>query len=207
MKIEFIPKSGFRGILTICVEGEEWKDVHSTIFGRNPELSSSGISTMAELENKFQKEEYRLAKFYALKRLALKSQPSTELIKSFQERLVSDAVIQQVVSDCRRLGYLNDKEWMDAFVRGQIARKIGPQAIVRKMISRGISHDTAEEIVAGLDSGDSQQERILALLNTRFSKRNLTDPKERQKVVASLCRKGFPLSIILETVRSKIRKS
>ncbi len=39
MKIEARPKEGNRDILTLLVEGQEWKEIHIAVYGRHPTFS------------------------------------------------------------------------------------------------------------------------------------------------------------------------
>jgi regulatory protein len=142
--------------------------------------------------------EYQQAKKYALKRLSLQPMLSTTLSRSLKKRLVSEPVIQTIIQECRELGILNDEEWAASFVRGQTNRKTGPRAIAQKLASKGIRGEQLEKALEGAWDGEKQKGCIESLLKSRYGKRNLADYKERQKVISSLVRKGFDLSIVLE---------
>ena len=141
--------------------------------------------------------EYRMAKLYALRRLSAQSLPSTTLARALRQRLVTEETIERLNEELKQQGYLNDEEWTASYVRGQIARKRGPKAIVQKLAHKGISEEQAHSALESASGADQQKQAIAKLIQTRYASRNLSDFKERQKVIASLARRGFDLSIIL----------
>lgn len=195
MKLEWEAKEGRRGVLTLFVDGEIWRDIHILVFGRHPNLSTE-YTTWNELEEHFGKAEYRGATLYALKRLSIKSYLASELQNKLIEHHVAEANAQRVILECQRLGYLNDEEWLNCFVRRQVARKLGPMAIVMKLRAKGISQENAQRLIETLDNGNARRERITHLLATRYRNRDLSDFRSREKVITSLIRKGFSLSDI-----------
>lgn len=126
------------------------------------------------------------------------SLPSTVLLRALRDRLVSESISERVVEECLKLGYLNDEEWTKSFVRLQSARKLGPRAIAQKLAAKGISKVAAEEALKVSGSKEQQKAAIAKLLSTRYRKRDLSDYKEKRKVVASLIRRGFDPSLIFD---------
>lgn len=192
-------KSERFGVLTVLVDGDPWREIHTHIFGRKPTLHIT-CNDLAD----FPLLEYRAAMAYALKRLALKNQASMELSNSLEERLVSSQTIDRILSECKQLGYLNDSEWVEAFIRRQMAKKLGPQAILMKLKAKGIPSEIYQEILPHLDNTDLQKQRIQHLLDTKYRSKDLSDYKTRAKVIASLARKGYPLSEIYEIIGSQM---
>ena len=204
MKIEFRHKQDSSGEITIFVDGEPWREVHRSIFGRRPSIPK-GCESLNELNEQFAEIEYRAAFLYALRRLSLKAHHITELKKNLETRLVSPSATQQVITECQRLGYLNDQEWLESFVRGNLAKNLGPHAILRKLRARGFSYEMAAQVLQSLDNAESQKDRVLHLLNTRFRSKDLSDYHTKEKVFASLIRKGFPLSEIHSALKIKVK--
>jgi regulatory protein len=188
MKIDCLLSTSNQGLLTIFCDGEEWGEVHPSIFGRKPPLPKEAAS-LEEFNRLFLALEYRQAKQYAARRLAAQSLPSATLRRSLQKCLVSEATIERVIQELTLLGYLNDQEWAANFARVQAARRVGPRVIARKLASKGIRGSFASE--------EGQKEAIQHLLQTRYRRRDLSDFREKQKVIASLMRRGFDLDAIL----------
>lgn len=189
MKITCLPKEGRRFVLTIYIDEAPWIDVHTKIFGHN--ISLPVCETLEDLHAKFIALEYAKTKKYALDRLALRSYPSAQLKKLLKKNLVSQETIQKILQEVTRLGYVNDEEWIERFVKGQARRHIGPQMIVYKLMNKGISHKQANDCVEKFANPSSALSSIRHLLQTKYKNRPLSDYKEKQKVFAALARKGF----------------
>lgn len=145
---------------------------------------------------------YKSAMTYALKRLSVKSQPAIELRKKLKDRQVQDDIIDRIIEECQRLGYLNDEEWIQSFIRRQMARNLGPQAIEIKLRAKGICKEEYRNFLSALDNSELQEQRIHHLLETRYRSRDLTDIKSREKVIASLMRKGFSFHEIQNVIKT-----
>ena len=201
MKLEWGAKEGRRGVLILYIDGEEWKEIHTAVFGRQPALNTE-YESQSDLEEYFEKAEYRAATLFVLKRLSIKAYLSSELQNKLLEHDVSEATAERVIHECRRLGYLNDDDWLNGFVQRQLSRKLGPMAILMKLRAKGISQEKAEELVGMLDNTDGRKERITQLLTTRYRNRDLSDFKSREKVIAALIRKGFSFTDVKEAMRA-----
>lgn len=201
MKIDFVAKLGYYGIMEIYVDEELWRDVHNSIFGRKPALPRH-VSTLEELSVWFEKEELRLVKQYVLKRISIKNYHSLELYHNLAERLVSEHNAKSVIQEFKRLGYINDNDWMESFIKGQMNKKMGPRAILMKIRSKGIPIEAATQFMDQYDSPELRLERLEALIGRRYRTRSLTEFSDRQKVIAALIRKGFQV----EDIRKAIQK-
>jgi regulatory protein len=189
-----------KSILTVTWEGEPWRSIHISIFGKNPSLPKQN-STLEEFEKEFTKIEYRLAKAYAIKRLAAMSMPSSTLEQSLKKKLVSIDTIDKILRELESLGYLNDEEWIKSFVRVQLRKKRGPKAILAKLAAKGLPSETIEEHAKQLVVEQDQTSVIQDLLKTKYKHKNLSDYREKQKVLASLVRRGYDISDIIEALR------
>lgn len=194
MKVTCQPKEGRRFVITICVDDEPWKDVNTKIFGRD--FSLPACETQEALQERLQALEYAKAKKYAIDCLAKRSYPTTQLRKLLEKNLVSVETIQALLKEFVRLGYLNDEEWIERFVKAQINKHQGPQAILYKLMNKGISTKEAEKWIEKLCNSRESNNSLQHLLRTKYKNRNLSDYKERQKVFASLARKGFDIEDI-----------
>jgi len=203
MKIECLPSTTRKGEMVIFYEGEPWRTVHRSIFGYRPSLPRETTS-LEELSQQFSLLEYRGAKHYLLKRLSAQSLPSASAAESLQRRMVSKETIERLLKELCGLGYLNDHEWTASYIRQQTARKIGPRKIACKLANKGISQETAKEALQ-LSSNEEQQRQLIAkLLETRYRSCDLTDFRAKQKVIASLVRRGFDLHVIISTLEREL---
>lgn len=199
LQIEIAPHPNRRSLLTISIDGDLWRNIHTSIFGLRPSLPKNCYS-IEQFAEKFAAIEYRQAKYYAIKRLSQLSLPSAKLIKSLKERLVSESVISRLIAELLEAGYINDREWTASYVRIQSQRNIGPRAIAQKLAAKGMASTQVVELLRESQTDEIQRNTIRHLLATRYRTRNLGDFRDKRKVVASLVRRGFDLSLILNVL-------
>lgn len=142
------------------------------------------------------------AKRYALRCLTLRGHFSSELIEKMKEKKYPLDHIESVIEEMTALGYINDRQHLEAAVKSYLARRIGLRTIAYKLSQKGVPRDLIEEELAKYND-DAEKEAIESLITTRYKTRNLADKKDRDKVVASLARKGFPLGLILQVLRDQ----
>lgn len=200
MKITWIANKDRPDLMTIHIDGEPWRDIHTRIFGKRPTLPTNWGS-LDEFETSFCDAEYQGAKVYAFKRLAAKSHLTRELHKKLLECLVSEKNIEHVLLDLKRLGYLNDESWIESFIQYCLRRHIGPRVILVKLLTKGFSKEEASQAIQKFSNEAGQYEHIIHLLQTRYSKYDLSDFHSRHKVTGALLRKGFSISEIQEALK------
>lgn len=195
MQISYHPNPERQSILTISCDGSPWRDIHTAVFGRRP-LLPQGCGSLEDFSEQFSDFEYRQAKNYAIRRLSLQGMLSTALSRAMKERLISEKTVNQLILELTELGFLNDDEWAASFVRGQAGKKFGPRAIAQKLMNKGVKGEKLELALEKSWGPIEQKGLIIKLLKSRYSRRNLDDFKEKQKVIASLMRRGFDFFII-----------
>lgn len=184
----------------IFIEGEPWRTIDTTVMGRRLSLPSSYPSLDA-WTHRFAEIEHQAAKSYALRQLARRELSSFELQQILQHKLVSSPIIDQVITELSTSGYVNDDDWIQRFIAFQSARSQGPDAIRHKLRQKGLPEEQIEAALRPLQT-ESIQEAIQKLLQTRYRSRDLSDYRERQKVVAALARRGFCLDDIFAVMHS-----
>lgn len=179
-------------LFTISLNDEPWRDIHRKIFGRKPEMGIPYHSKQ-QFFDAFHEIEYKNAFRYVLKRLSLKNELSIGLKKKLEELLVSPTTINRVIKECQHLGFLNDEEWVESFIRGKQSKNFGPQTLIFQLMRKGISREQAVEKVFANNTQESQQAQMRSLLEKKFKNQDLKQFSTRQKAIACLVRKGFPL--------------
>jgi regulatory protein len=202
MKVACRLRENSRDILEIFLDNELWKQAHKSIIGLRPSLPHE--VSLADLEEAFTALERKGALCHAMKKLAMKSYSTFEMRRILEEKLVSSEMVEQVIEDCIQRGYLNDGLWLESFVSNQTARRKGPGAIRQKLRLKGVPLDQIEGILSSMQTKEGQQEQITYLLKTRYKSRRLKEKKERDKVIASLMRRGFDLNEIFITLKTSL---
>jgi len=152
-------------------------------------------------------DEVQQAKVCAYKRLAARSHHSVELSALLKKRGFAEGVVEEVLNECQKFGYLNDPEWVEMAVRKEAERKKGPQAILQKLVSKGIPREEVEQALEVSDSSEAQKQRMFKLLETRYRNRNLEDFREREKVIAAFSRLGYNFDLIREVLASQVQNN
>lgn len=202
LKISLSQKESEPYVLALFADGEFIRDLHFSIFGRNPALKAANRQ---ELTNLIDELEYKGARRFALKRLAAKNYYSKELEKSLKKRLVSSLIIKKVILECQILGFLDDQRWLEGMIRVFYAKKEGARTILIKLKAKGVPENEALSAIQEFCCPEVEQENIMKLLTTRYRRRNLLDPKEKKKVISALVRKGYNLSEIFSAIQGVLK--
>lgn len=173
-------------------DGELFRKLHVSILGSAPQLPFQA-SEESELETHINKLEIPGARQYALKRVAGQAMLSMQLKEALIEKGVYPAIADPIIEEFKASGYLNDEDWIASFIRVQKQKKAGPQMIAQKLRAKGVP----ELLFNALLDEDDPQERLRQLIAAKYGDRDLSDFKEKQKVVAALARKGYSYDDIL----------
>jgi regulatory protein len=188
-----------KDLVDIYVDDQQWRIADKTILGKKPELPTECMS-LPELEKWYETLEYRGAKRYAYKRLSLRNTPSFELNNLLTSKLVSEKICQKVIQELVELGYVNDQDWAQAFIKHHSDKKKGPKAIAYKLKNKGYRADDVSSLLEDVNKPDVQKQTIIKLMETRYRSKDISDRQQRGKVIAALLRKGFDFEIILHTL-------
>lgn len=139
--------------------------------------------------------EYEKAKRYVVWRLSAQSYHSEPLKRLLKRKGYSQQIADALIAECQERGHLDDKAWVESFVRQRLGRE-SARAVVAKLRTKGIPSKEAAAAVAHWQDPAEEQQQIARLLETRYRSKNLTDFKERQKVIASLLRRGYPYDAV-----------
>ena len=197
MKIELYPHEFRKDVYHLSVNDVFFREIHVSIFGKRPKFSFFGDSN---IEKQFFDKEVERAKLFVLRRLSKRSYSTYEIRKQLKERFVSDKAIDCVVSDCLRLGYLDDHQWVEQFIDAQKLKKIGPKSIAFKLIQKGVPESFFSSYLESRLSKEQQLSSIFRLIEVRYRSRDFDDYQKRQKVVAALARKGYSYDLIQEAI-------
>lgn len=128
------------------------------------------------------------------KKLCIKSYTTFELRSWLKEKGASEKDIESLLEECQRLGYIDDTQWLASFVRTQRAKRYGKRVIALKLFQKGFSEKDISQALS--EEGGDEETAIRQLLQSRYRSRDMSDPRQRQKVIASLARRGFSLTSI-----------
>ncbi len=142
----------------------------------------------------------------ALRLLTGRDRSCFELRKRLKDRGFIEEVVDATISRCLNYGYLDDQRFANNKARALISsgRAVGRRASL-EMKKYGLDSELAEQALAvateEIDLGD--------LLNELFQRRypdyrnSQADTRLRQRIIGYFQRRGFPLSLILDTIKQE----
>lgn len=201
MEIIFKPHPANFQLWEIHVDGEKWREGHRTIFGRKPRFPS--VSSEEDLNTIFNEFEYRRVKGYLFWRLAKQSYHSEQLIKLLEKKGVQLQTIDRVIDEFQEKMILDDLDWLEKSLRREL-KSSGLRVALSKLRRKGIPVETLQNFAKKWENPQNEVESIRLLLQKRCKTKDLSDPKVKQKVIASILRKGYGYEQVAQAMREII---
>lgn len=183
-----ISKRWTPGCLTILVDGEEWAQLDPKLYRKVdwPKVCHS----LDEWKERFDDILRHAAKLYGVRLLSQRAVNSEQFRDKLLQKGFPEVLVEALLAEFEQAGYVSDYDWAESYYRGLQRKRYGPAAIRQRMRQKGVPAPIIEELMEQSDT-DVERESIQELLETRYRNRNFKDLKERQKVMASLVRRGF----------------
>lgn len=183
------------------LDDDHIQNLHVSIFGRKPPLPRS-ISSKEELADCVAALEYQGTKRFLFYCLARRNYTSQQVKKKLKELLVNEQTASQVIEEMQQLGYLNDEDFVQNYVKSMLAQKKSSKYIVAKLRTKGIQPAHTIKFLDELDTDDQRMENLVGLLQGRYKLNKSTDYHTKQKIIASLFRKGFDIDDIKKAINT-----
>jgi regulatory protein len=146
------------------------------------------------LEQEKQRIRERGLRLLYYRKRSVKEMKKRLLAVGFDENMVN-GVIDEFIQD----NTLNDDDFAEAFVADHTDLKPkGNIFIRRELMRKGISQGIIDKVILNRDEG----EIVAGLLHKKLSRFDLTNVKDRQKVVRHLLSRGFTPSIVYDKIRN-----
>jgi regulatory protein len=118
---------------------------------------------------------------------------------------VEAADIERSVATLSEQGYVDDARFARLFAQDKrVLEGWGSERIRVALASRGIERDLIEAAVADEDDAESEMERALEILRRRFPSPSW-EPRERDRALAVLLRKGYDSELALDALTAHVR--
>jgi len=140
----------------------------------------------------------------ALRLLTGRDRSCHELRQRLKERGFSTEAIEETVCRCLDYGYLDDQRFATIKARALISsgRAVGGRAVL-EMKKYGLESDLIDQALAAA----AAEVDLATLLNELFLRRypdynnQRDDLRMQQRIIGYFQRRGFPLSLILDTIK------
>lgn len=171
-------------------------DLAKVDLHENDTISKSEIDSFKNLY------EYSSAKNKALRYLTSRMRTMSEIRNKLQMLGFSSSTIDKVVTDLIELGYINDEEYIDAFINDTLKIKPkGKRLIELTLREKGIDYGLITQKLNSIGNND-EENLARKLLDKKFKNTDLADKKTLNKIYLFLMRKGFNSDLIAKILHS-----
>lgn len=180
-------------------------------FGLNGEvalkfgLKEGDRITQKEIDEILLQEEKKAAKNRALRFLAYRARSEKEVVDKLAEIGYDEKIITWVVSELKRLGFVNDEEFVRSFCNSKMTYKpMGERLLRQQLREKGINEEIIEKALEETYSEKNQVEIAKSLAERRKQQYKDLDWRKRRKRIADfLFRRGFNWEVIEEVLRGE----
>lgn len=140
----------------------------------------------------------------ALGYLSHRPRSRLELERYLRRKGFEDRTRTAVIARCEELGYVDDREFAESFVRDRI--RLRPRGVFRlkgELRQKGIDGPEAEEAIraAFRDTGVSERDLLERAARKQWKRLRGKEPRTaRRRLVGALRRRGFPAAEIYRIV-------
>lgn len=162
-----------------------------------------GLSVEKEAFDRFvQLHQYPRALNQAVSMLACRPCSKGEISRNLDQHHYTNEVIELVIYKLEKENLLDDQDFSELWVQNRIG-KYGVRRIRQELRHKGIPEETADEALSRV-SDEQQLKNATVLAEKAWLKtKSGEDPrKSRQKIIASLVRKGYSWDIATQAVDS-----
>lgn len=129
--------------------------------------------------------------------LSIRNYFTHELREKLEAKGFEADEIEKALNKMVEMGYLDDAKTRQQFIQNKSRKGYGPKMIAWQL------RDRLGENSQVLISNEEQVQEIQALIQKKYRKLDLSDPKARQKIMAALVRRGFSFEVIQKALCQK----
>lgn len=152
-----------------------------------------------ELYKELEELMYTKAKSKALSLLNFSDRSDTELRNKLREYGFNDSMIDRTMTYLYEYGYVDDERMASAYIRSRMHTK-SKYYIQRELQQKGIRDDIIEELLTREYDNETNEDAELIAISKAIKKKTKAPEElsyeEKQKLIASLFRKGFSIDKI-----------
>lgn len=151
---------------------------------------------------------YRQAWECALRLLGIRAHCERDLTNKLRQRKFEKKIITAVISECKRLEFIDDIKFAREYIRELLDRGSGVKLIKSKLMQKGLPGSVIDnEIQEMMSDNDELEAARIAYRKKAPSLKKETDPrKKREKYYRYMLSKGFSYDIIKEVAEENERE-
>ena len=121
---------------------------------------------------------------------------SAELRAYFSSRGVAEAEGEAVLTECARLGWINDEACATLWATTLAERGFAWRAVRERLLAKGLDAELIARVIRPFATQATDEHRASVLVRDRLRGRRLADPRERSRVARLLTARGFDHELI-----------
>ena len=132
---------------------------------------------------------YPFAMEKAVALLAMRSRTQQEIADALRKNAYPERTIARVMARLDEAGYINDTDFAEQWVASRTKGR-GARRIRMELRRKGVDSEAIDEALSAIDEDDMLSGALKAARKAAFGK-DMTDPRDRQKILAALARRGY----------------
>lgn len=144
------------------------------------------------------------AKNTAYRLLTYRPRSVAEIEAKLRDKEFDDIIVQQVMSELGRLGYVNDRQFARQWTESRIRLSgFGRRRIERELTVKGVAREIIREVFAEVFGNETELETAKQVAEKKcVSMKKLDFETRRRRLAGFLERKGFSFDIIRTVLKS-----
>ena len=133
---------------------------------------------------------YPFAMEKAVALLASRARTEREIADAMRKNAYPEQTVARVMARLHEAGYLDDGDFAEQWASSRASKGLGARRIRMELRLKGVDPDTIESALSSVDEEDQMDGALKAAQKAARGK-ELSQPAERQKVLAALARRGY----------------
>ena len=133
---------------------------------------------------------YPFAMEKAVALLASRARTEREIADALRQNAYPEQTVARVMARLHEAGYLDDGDFAEQWAAFRASKGLGERRIRMELRQKGVDADTIERALSSVDEEDQMDGALKAARKAARGK-ELSQPSERQKVLAALARRGY----------------
>lgn len=146
---------------------------------------------------------YALDKAVAL--LACRARTEKEIVDALRQNAYPERTIARVMARLHEEGYVDDAAFAEQWVGARTAKGMGARRIRQELHMKGVGSAEIDEALGSADA-DEVLETAVRVAEKASRGKTLSDPADRQKVIAALVRRGYDFSTAKAALQSLLER-
>lgn len=136
---------------------------------------------------------YPFAMEKAVALLATRPRTQQEITDALRQNAYPERTIARVMARLDEAGYINDTSFAEQWAASRTTKGMGSRRIRMELRRKGVDSEAIDEALSAIDE-DDRLSGALKAARKAASDKDLSDPKDRQKILAALARRGYGYS-------------